>query len=59
MESYSLDLRQRIIDAVARGEQTKRDIVVWFGVHESFIYKLILHQLLSLTRNFDPFPEPG
>ena len=39
--AYSLDLRQRIIDAVELGADTKRDIAAYFNVHESFIYKLL------------------
>jgi transposase len=38
--AYSLDLRQRIVDAVEQGLGTKRDIAALFNVHESFIYKL-------------------
>lgn len=38
---YSLDLRQRIVDAVERAVGTKREIAKLFGVHESFIYKLL------------------
>lgn len=41
MGAYSLDLRQRIIDAVERGDQAKREIAELFNVHESFIYKLL------------------
>src|SRR5712691_9755278 len=41
MVSYSLDLRKRIVDAVERGVGTKRAIATLFGVHESFIYKLL------------------
>ena len=39
--AYSLDLRQRIVDAVERGIDTKRNIAKLFDVHESFIYKLM------------------
>ena len=39
--AYSLDLRQRLVDAVERGLGTKRDIAAFFNVHESFIYKLL------------------
>jgi putative transposase len=39
--AYSFDLRKRIVDAVERGDQTKREIARLFGVNESFIYKLI------------------
>jgi transposase len=39
--AYSLDLRKRIVDAVEREVGTKRKIAKLFGVHESFIYKLL------------------
>lgn len=39
--AYSVDLRKRIVDAVERGVGTKRQIAKLFGVHESFIYKLL------------------
>src|SRR5215813_8934945 len=39
--AYSFDLRKRIVDAVRRGDQTKREIARLFGVNESFIYKLL------------------
>lgn len=39
--AYSLDLRQRIVDAVERGVGTKSEIAALFNVHESFIYKLL------------------
>lgn len=41
MAAYSLDLRQRIVDAVERKDKSKREIATLFGVHESFIYKLL------------------
>lgn len=41
MAAYSLDLRQRIVDAVDRQIGSKRQIAALFGVHESFIYKLM------------------
>jgi transposase len=39
--AYSFDLRKRIVDSVERGDRTKREIAKLFGVHESFIYKLL------------------
>jgi transposase len=39
--AYSFDLRKRIVDAVERGDGTKREIARLFGVNESFIYKLL------------------
>jgi transposase len=41
MAAYSLDLRERIVEAVARQIGSKRKIAALFGVHESFIYKLL------------------
>lgn len=41
MAAYSLDLRERIIGAVERQVGSKRQIAALFGVHESFIYKLL------------------
>ena len=41
MAAYSLDLRERIVEAVKRRIGSKRQIAEVFGVHESFIYKLL------------------
>ncbi|SRR5260221_7319108 len=41
MAAYSLDLRARIVEAVERRNGSKRQIAAVFGVHESFIYKLV------------------
>ena len=41
MASYTLDFRQRIIDAVERSIYGKRQIAEIFGILESFIYKLL------------------
>lgn len=41
MAAYSLDLRERIVEAVERQIGSKREIAALFGVHESFIYKLL------------------
>jgi len=41
MAAYSLDLRERIVEAVERPIGSKRQIAAWFGVHESFLYKLL------------------
>lgn len=41
MAAYSLDLRERIVGAVERRIGSKRKIAKVFGVHESFIYKLL------------------
>ena len=57
MAAYSLDLRQRIVDAVERKDKTKREIAKLFGVHESFIYKL-LRQKRQLD-HLAPLPHGG
>lgn len=41
MLAYSLDLRERLVDAVERRLGSKRKMAELFGVHESFIYKLL------------------
>ena len=41
MAAYSLDLRERRVEAVERRIGSKRKIAEVFGVHESFIYKLL------------------
>lgn len=55
--AYSLDLRQRIVDAVERGLGTKRDIAAFFSVHESFIYKLLRQQ--RERGDIAPLPHGG
>jgi transposase len=41
METYSLDLRKRIVDAIERGVGTRSEVAKLFGVHETFVYKLL------------------
>jgi transposase len=41
MAPYSLDLRERLVDAVERQIGSKRQIAALFGVHESFLYNLL------------------
>lgn len=57
MAAYSLDLRQRILDAVERKDKSKREIAKLFSVHESFIYKL-LRQKRQLD-HIAPLPHGG
>lgn len=57
MKTYSLDLRQRIVDAVDHGIGTYSEIAELFGVHESFIYKL-LRQRRKLG-HIAPLPHGG
>lgn len=57
MAAYSLDLRERIIDAIEQGQQTKRDLALLFGVHESFLYKLQRQQ--RQLGHLNPLPHGG
>lgn len=57
MEAYSVDLRQRIVDAVDRQLGTYREIADTFGVHESFIYKLLRQR--RETGDLSPGPHGG
>lgn len=57
MAAYSLDLRERIINAVERGDQTKRAVAALFEVHESFIYKLLRQQ--REAGHLVPLPHGG
>ena len=55
--AYSLDLRKRIVAAVERGVETKRALAEFFGVHESFIYKLLRQQ--RERGDLAPLPHGG
>ena len=57
MISYTLDLRQRIIDAVEQNIYSKREIAEIFGIHESFIYKLLRQR--RERGNIAPLPHGG
>ena len=54
---YSKDLRQRIVDAVKSGEHSIPEIAELFGVHHSFIYRLLEH--LNEHGTIDPLPRGG
>lgn len=55
--AYSLDLRTRIIDAVDRGVGTISEIATLFGVHESFIHKLLRQK--RERSDIAPLPHGG
>ena len=57
MIAYILDLRQRIIDAVEQNIYSKREIAEIFGIHESFIYKLLRQR--RERGNIAPLPHGG
>lgn len=54
---HSMDLRIRIVAAVESGEYTNREIAEIFGVHETFIYKLLRHYRKHGT--LEPQPRGG
>jgi transposase len=57
MAAYSLDLRKRIVDAVERGLASKRDIARTFGVHQSFVHKLLRQK--RQRGDIAPLPHGG
>jgi transposase len=56
MKAYSLDLRQRIIDAVDRG-LPHQAIATQFGVSRATVTRLV--RLRRQTEALDPRPRPG
>jgi transposase len=44
MKAYSLDLRQKIVDAYAEGNLSQRQVAKQFRVALSFVEKLLKHQ---------------
>ena len=40
MKTYSLDLRQKIVDAYAKGDVSQRQIAKNFGITLKFVHKL-------------------
>jgi transposase len=57
MAAYSLDLRERIVEAGERQVGSKREIARLFGVHESFLYKLLRQQ--RERGDLAPLPHGG
>ena len=57
MAAYSVDLRQRIVEAVERQVGSKREIAQLFGVHESFLSKLLRQQ--RERGDLAPLPHGG
>jgi transposase len=55
--AYSLDLRKRIVDAVEHEVGSKRKIAKLFGVHESFLYKLLRQK--RERGDITPLPHGG
>ena len=57
MAADSLDLRERIVEAVERQVGSKREIARLFEVHESFLYKLIRQK--RARGDLAPLPHGG
>jgi|SRR6185437_8360144 len=57
MPLYSPDLRQRVIDAVERGDGSLRQIAKRFVVSVSFVTRLLRHY--RITGSLDPKPHGG
>ena len=54
--AYSLDLRQKVMDACDRGMKT-RPVAQWFGVSESWVRRLKQHRRERGT--IEPLPPSG
>lgn len=57
MAAYSQDLRQRVLDAIARKEGSLRQIALRFAVSLSFVVRLL--QLHRRTGSIEPRPPGG
>ena len=57
MAAYSLDLRERIVDAIERGLGIRSEVANMFGVHESFVYKLLRQK--RQRGDLAPLPHGG
>lgn len=57
MEAYSLDLRERVVRAVDRGEETRQEIAERFGVGTTWIKKLLRQR--RETGSIAPKPHGG
>lgn len=55
--AYSIDLRQRIVDAVEQAEYTIDEIAEMFCVHRSYVFKLLKQQREKGT--LEPLPHGG
>lgn len=55
--AYSLDLRQKIVDAFENGDYTADEIAEMFNVHRAYVYKLL--KQLSETGTLEPLPHGG
>lgn len=57
MKAYSIDLREKIVNAYERGDTSVRKVAVQFGVAKSYVQKLI--QLKRSQGNLEPKKQGG
>lgn len=57
MRAYSLDLRQKVVAAVERGDSTIEEIVAAFGVSPTFVKKMLRQH--RETGDLRPRPHGG
>ena len=57
MEAYSMDLRERVVQACDEGVETRPEIAERFGVSTSWIRRLL--QRRRETRSIAPLPHAG
>ena len=57
MRAYSLDLRQKVVAAVERGDSTIEEVALTFGVGLTFVKKMLRQQ--RETGNLSPRPHGG
>jgi transposase len=57
MRPYSNDLRERVIDAIKKGNQTKEEIQAQFKVSSTFVYSL--QKRYKLTGSIEPQKHGG
>ena len=57
MRAYSLDLRQKVVAAVARGDSTIEEVAASFGVGQTFVKKMLRQH--RETGDLSPRPHGG
>jgi transposase len=57
MRAYSLDLRQKVVAAVERGDSTIEEVAASFGVGQTFVKKMLRQH--RETGDLNPRPHGG
>src|ERR1700753_639931 len=57
MRAYSLDLRQKVVAAVERGDSTVEEVAATFGVGQTFVKKMLRQH--RETGDLSPRPHGG